>query len=173
MPPRLKRKDIEKRAEDILRRHKLYSIPIDPVVLANLEGIKVYNAKFSEDGLSGIISKRGKDVTMLVSQGDPPYRKRFTIAHELGHHYLHLEQDGEYIDNVVDLFRESDVENDNDPLGERFKEVEANQFAAALLMPEELVREAYKNQGTLARLSMVFNVSEEAMGIRLQRLNLV
>ena len=48
------------------------------MVLANREGIKVNNAKFSDDNLVGMIVKRGDDVTMLVNYNDPPFRKRCT-----------------------------------------------------------------------------------------------
>src|SRR5437879_2145689 len=94
-----RRADIEREALEILRRHGLDNIPIDPVVLANKIGVKVYNAQFSED-VAGMIAKRSGAITLLVRQGDPPYRKRFTIAHELGHHFLHLPSDGEFTDNT-------------------------------------------------------------------------
>ena len=102
----LPRAEVESRAREVLRRHHLTTVPIDPVVLANREGIKVNNAKFSDDNLVGMIVKRGDDVTMLVNFNDPPFRKRFTIAHELGHHFLHLMQDGEYVDKEANLFRQ-------------------------------------------------------------------
>jgi len=34
-----------------------FSIPIDPVKLADKEGIKVHNAVFSDDGVSGMVAK--------------------------------------------------------------------------------------------------------------------
>ena len=42
------REEIERRATEVLKRHGLFSLPVDPVVLANREGIKVHNAKFSK-----------------------------------------------------------------------------------------------------------------------------
>ena len=51
-------------------------------------------------------------------------------------------------------------------------QIQANQFAAALLMPEELVREAYETNQDLRKLARIFNVSETAMGIRLAQLGL-
>ncbi len=167
----MERREIEKRALEVLRRHSLLSIPIDPVLLANKEGIHVRNAKFSDDGISGMVAKRGNVVSMLVDQGDPAYRKRFSIAHELGHHFLHLVDEGEIVTTKQDLFRES-LEEDERSDQRRCHEIEANQFAAALLMPEELVRDVYehiKDEGELAR---IFNVSKEAISIRLRTLGL-
>jgi Zn-dependent peptidase ImmA (M78 family) len=162
--------DIEKRAADVLRQHGLYSIPVDPVVLANREGIKVHNAKFSDDSLSGMIAKRADAVTMLVNQSDPPYRKRFTIAHELGHHFLHLLADGDFVDSTIDLFR--DMESPAEATEPRRAEIQANQFAAALLMPADLVREAFAKCQDIHELARLFNVSEVALGYRLNRLGL-
>lgn len=173
-PSYIPREDVENRASEILRRHGLFSVPVDPVVLANREGIKVHNATFSDDALSGMIAKRGSNVTLLVNQSDPPYRKRFTIAHELGHHFLHLMGDGDFVDSKVDLFRNTEpadtVQENVTP--QRRAEIQANQFAAALLMPAELVRSAYRKTEDLTELAREFNVSEEAMGYRLTQLGL-
>ncbi|MCU7492871.1 MAG: ImmA/IrrE family metallo-endopeptidase [Ignavibacteria bacterium] len=164
--------EIEKKAKAILKRHNLYSIPIDPVVLANVNGIKVNNAVFSEEGISGLVAKRGDNVSILVKNNDSPYRKRFTIAHELGHVFLHLAKDGDFVDNNLDLFRdieESDL-NSNDA---SFREVESNYFAACLLMPPDLVIQAYRDDKNLNSLANKFKVSESAMGIRLNKLGLL
>ena len=166
------REEIERRAVEALRKHGLFSVPVDPVVLANREGIKVHNAKFGDESISGMVARRGANVTMLINHSDPPYRKRFSVAHELGHHFLHLVGDAEIVTRKIDLFRECmkpEYEEDED----KRKEVEANQFAAGLLMPESLMREVYEKTGGLREMARVFNVSEEAMGIRLNTLGLV
>ena len=166
------REEIETRAMEILKDHGLFSLPVDPVRLANKAGIQVHNAVFSDETISGMVAKRGKNITMLVEQSEPPYRKRFSIAHELGHHFLHLLEDGEIVTKKVDLFREC-VSAEDDVDETRRMDVEANQFAAALLMPEPLVREVYGKTNSLAEMARLFNVSEEAMGIRLNTLRMV
>lgn len=159
--------EIENKASQILKDHGLFSLPVDPVSLANNIGIKVNNAVFSDDNLSGLIAKRGSNISILVNKSDPPYRKRFTIAHELGHHFLHLLSDGEFVDKKVDLFRDAEGGDQSKKI-----EVQANQFAAALLMPPELVKIEYQKNNDVSDLARKFNVSEEAMGYRLQRLRL-
>lgn len=162
---------IEEIAHKVLAEHGLLCIPVNPVVLAGKLGIKVYNAKFSDQSLSAMVAKRGNDVTILLEQGEPPYRKRFSIAHELGHHFLHLLADGEIVDKTTDFFRDS-VEAGQELSEDRRKEIEANQFAAALLMPAELIREAWPSRKSVEEMAELFNVSESAMGFRLARLGL-
>ena len=105
-----------------------------------------------------------------MNQTDVPFRKRFSIAHELGHHFLHLLHDGDFVDTELDLFR--DIEDPDRDTPSKRAEVQANQFAAALLMPEELIRTEWQQTKNVANLARRFNVSEEAMGIRLSRLGL-
>lgn len=171
LTPPMRRQEVEDRALEVLKRHGLLSIPVDPVDLAGREGISVNNAVFSDEGVSGMVARRGPHVTFLINQNDPPYRKRFTIAHELGHHFLHLTTDEEVVDRTVDLFRFSE------PAGEdltpfKRREIQANQFAAGILMPDPLVREAYSDAPEIKTLARLFNVSEEAMAIRLNTLGL-
>ena len=165
--PKRDRQKLEEEAKGILERHDMFAVPVDPVVLAGKTGIQVHNAVFSDDGIAGMIAKRGDHTTLLVNQSDHPYRKRFTIAHELGHLFLHLDGDGEYVDTALDLFRGEEG-------GPRAQEWEANRFAAALLMPGELVRAEIETTSsvTLEELAGRFRVSESAMGIRLSVLNL-
>ncbi len=167
----LSRETIEEKAQAILKRHGLETLPIDPVKLANQEGITVSNATFTHELISGMIGKREGVTTMLVKQADIPQRKRFTIAHELGHYFLHLAQSGEYMDTEINLFREETrraaAEGELDE-----KEVQANQFAAALLMPAQDVAYLYSKINDATQLAQLFNVSKAAMAKRLKQLEL-
>jgi Zn-dependent peptidase ImmA (M78 family) len=131
----------------------------------------VHNAKFSHDNIVGMIAKRGDSVTLLVNATDPPFRKRFTIAHELGHHFLHLLEDGEFVDGEANLFR-GITEDQQQVTPERRREIQANMFAAALLMPEPAVRAEWEKLKSVEALARRFNVSESAMGIRVVQLGL-
>lgn len=171
--PFIRREDIERRANQILQEHGLTSLPTDPVRLANRVGIKVNNAVFSVENLSGMIARRGPSISMLVNQADTPQRKRFTIAHELGHLFLHLHSDGDYIDpqETIDMFRGTE-QFDAEMPDERRKEIQANAFAAALLMPEPYVREYYSKVPDVSALARIFDVSVPAMEVRLTQLGL-
>jgi Zn-dependent peptidase ImmA (M78 family) len=169
--PFLSRTEVEHRAREVLKRHNLTTIPINPLVLANREGIQVNNATFTDDNLAGMIVKRGGDVAILVNQDDPPFRKRFTIAHELAHYYLHLTQDGEYVDKEANLFRQ-ETGFERDMTASRRQEIQANMFAASLLMPEIEVRKYWEERRSIKELAKIFNVSVTAMGHRIESLGL-
>jgi hypothetical protein len=95
-----------------------------------------------------------------------PARRRFTIAHELGHWYLH--QHGQQ-----SLFcRHGSVDEDAkaDPPELPEIEAEANWFAASLLMPAGMVRREYERTGgDFGRLCQIFRSSGAAMGRRLHQ----
>jgi Zn-dependent peptidase ImmA (M78 family) len=173
MPPatKLTREEIESRAQETLREHGLLAIPVDPVLLAKRLGIKVHNAVFSEDNIAGMVRRKGSDILMLVKETDPPFRKRFTIAHELGHHFLHGED--EIVVKDLDLFRSEILPGPTQETRDRIIETQANQFAAALLMPKDLVTEEFSAGRKLPELARFFNVSQAAMGYRLNSLRLI
>ena len=73
--PRTK-SSIEETAKDTLDQHGLYSIPVDPVVLANKLGIRVNNAKFSEPSLAAMLAKRGSSIWILLDESGSPLLER-------------------------------------------------------------------------------------------------
>lgn len=107
------------------------AIPIDPLEIAKHLNIEV-TEKFNMDrlGYSGEISWPNGNPVIWINRVDPPTRRRFTLAHELGHYFLH--QNKSFHDDIQAFFRNNVWDG---------KEYEANNFAAALLMPEDKVRE--------------------------------
>ncbi len=71
---------------------------------------------------------------IIVNSGHAPVRQRFTIAHELGHLLLHR-----YSQLHADAGFKVRFRDENSSLGSIREEIEANQFAAELLMPEPLL----------------------------------
>ncbi len=170
----MKRSEIEKHATQVLRDHGLLDIPVDPLKVAKALRIKVMNAVFSEKEKSGAVSKRASEFTIFVNVNEPSARKRFTIAHEIGHRMLHMEgaADIEIID-THDNFRAAEVPYDKTWNEERRIEWEANTFAAALLMNENLVREKWEICKEPNILAWMFQVSTTAMLVRLKQFGLV
>lgn len=101
---------------------------------------------------SGQYSMYNNIVGILYNENDSQQRKRFTIAHELGHFVLKH--------NAVEVYQPELIE---------FKskiphEIEANTFAAELLMPSFAINlETEINKYNIASIASKYNVSKEAL----------
>ena len=115
--------------------------------------------------LSGLLLTETMTIYVARQEAErSPGRRRFTIAHELGHWYLHAE-------GSTDFTRYC---RDADLLAERHMEGEANAFAAALLTPEPILREQAEATGlNLPLLARRFDVSLPALHLRLLKLDLL
>jgi hypothetical protein len=105
--------------------------------------------------------------TEAVSGETPTRRRRFTIAHELGHWICHARPDPNAA--AASYCRAHDLEQDVD----RDLEREANVFGAELLMPEAAVREAWAALLDLAAVAERFAVSALAAHWRLYSFGLM
>lgn len=146
------------------------TLPIDPVKIARSLGINVWSAQL-DNNVSGELAKLADDpnadVDLYLNSEHAPVRQRFTCAHELGHYYHVLRAHPEL--ELQFLFRRDDLSS----CGTDRDEIFANQFAAALLMPEELVRGLFRQSPDPTELASHFNVSPQAMGTRLVNLGLI
>lgn len=112
------------------------------------------------ESTSGFLIKANENYTIYLNKNDPMTRKRFTIAHEMGHLKLN------HVENII-------CRDSISSLGTDENEVKANAFAAELLMPEELMDYAYKLLKSVYRVARVFGVSEDAARIRLTKLGVI
>lgn len=103
-----------------------------------------------------------------------PVRRRFTIGHELGHWVLHCDlgrAGDEPVHCRTETVREEPggSERKSSFAGYPMTELDANQFAAALLMPRSLVEKEHAwVDGVPWKLAQAFGVSPEAMEWRLR-----
>jgi Zn-dependent peptidase ImmA (M78 family) len=128
-----------------------------------------------DDELSGIIFIRKNIPIIGINAIHHPNRQRFTLAHELGHLVLHktLITNMVHVDKSFPfLLRNSKAATGTDKI-----EIEANQFAAELLMPEMMVlRELDSNkldiddEILLEELGRKFLVSKQAISYRIQNI---
>jgi Zn-dependent peptidase ImmA (M78 family) len=137
--------------------------PINIVGLARALGVTVRQSDMGLD--SGEISRdlaRGgfSGYCIVVNSAHSKVRKRFTVAHELGHFLRHRNRiSNRLVDDT--MYRSA--------LGTT-KETEANQLAADLLMPRRLIAELrLAGIKTVEELASRFEVSVEAMKNRLGR----
>ena len=164
----LKEREITRKVDELLRKHNIDSPPVNLSKILLEENIKYLEENFEEIGLpknaDALIYAKENYKTIIVNEEKHIYKekKRFTLAHELGHFFLHTNDRPEYLE-----FRNG---NNSDPT----KEEEANFFAASLLMPITFVEDAYFNlsQPYVSILARRFNVSLAAMRYRLDFLGL-
>lgn len=169
----------EKKAEELVIKYNtegLIPFPFERILedFANLSITYSYNL---EEDISGVIlfDKKEKDFTIVVNKNKPKTRQYFTMAHELGHFFLHQDiiKKAEGLIDADNTLETSSVLYRADFYESTKVEVEANRFAAALIMPEHLVREVWAEFKDIEECAKIFNVSASAMSIRLERLQIL
>ncbi|MBI4236969.1 MAG: ImmA/IrrE family metallo-endopeptidase [Deltaproteobacteria bacterium] len=146
----------------------------DPESLAKKLGLKVVYEKL-DDEVSGVLVLQESRPVIFVNAEQHSNRQRFTISHELGHYLLH-KQEQVHVDNDFTVV----YRNTKSSTGEDLHEIEANQFAAELLMPEKCVGQYIVDnkvrvitETTIANMADFFGVSLQAMTIRLSAIGLI
>lgn len=135
---------------------------VEPLVSRLGGRIKYGWNSFDEMDGGSIVAKSYDDFVVHVSELTSFKRDRFTIAHELGHLFLHLRKVKERDDNaIMRATRHVDM-TDRDL---QRAEWEANWFAAQLLMPRAEFRDVVNEHGVDYAAS-VFNVSTQAAQVR-------
>ncbi|MCC7357578.1 ImmA/IrrE family metallo-endopeptidase [Candidatus Uhrbacteria bacterium] len=148
---------------------------VDVEGLANELGIETKEASFEDRSLAGYIRiKQGQNLIM-VNRNNVPKRQRFTIAHEIGHFILHPSQSVHVDDH--DTAELVHYRNGTSSQATHLREIEANQFASELLMPESMILRdvnMLRTQGKgiseiIEELSEQYEVSQSAMTLRLNK----
>jgi Zn-dependent peptidase ImmA (M78 family)/DNA-binding XRE family transcriptional regulator len=150
--------DIERAALEIRKKWKLGNGPVPHLIeLLEDNGFKIFEVDAGEkfDGLSGFAEDMAIPVIAVLKKQDL-VRKRFTIAHELGHLLLDF----------------SDVE-------EKSSEKLCHAFAGALLLPKDVMEEELgrkRNNITaweLKKLKGIYGVSMQAIMARAYQLGII
>lgn len=152
----------------VIRETFKLETPIDLKLLVEQLGGKLFETTDIVDNMEAKIEKLGSSFEITIDQDKNEKRKRFSIAHELGHLFLHMgylvnpekwNNTIEYVDSVYYRY------------GYNIEEFEANEFAACLLMPlEEFVDISQKNfkDGfyNIEEIANFFDVSTQAVSNR-------
>lgn len=119
--------------EALAKREGFTKLPIDPFVIARRHGIAVVAKPDAVGGVSGMLLRHGNAFGIYYATHVPSVGfQRFSVGHELGHFFLdgHIDQvlpgDGAHASRAGFVTADS-------------YELEADQFAAGLLMPDVLV----------------------------------
>lgn len=136
-------------------------VPVEAIA-EDLLGLCVGEAELT---VSGLLVPARREVWLSAAEArQSPARRRFTLAHELGHWVCQVREGrGEALHCRPEVGGTPVA----DPL-----EREANVFAAALLMPEAAVRAAVAAGARGEELEALFGVSPPAMAWRLYNLGL-
>lgn len=165
----------EKRAAALLKETGIKELPIPVEELAISLGADVRFEAYDGEVSGMLLRRKGDDAPVIgVNSRHAGTRQRFSIAHEIAHLDMHK---GKPV--FIDRY---DRVNWRDGTSDR-EEIEANAFAAELLMPRELVareidrvvsREpAITPQKLATQMAKAFQVSAEAMSYRLENLGVV
>lgn len=165
----------EDAARDLLRQHAIERPPIPVEKLASSLGLTVVHQNMDHE-LSGMLLRdSGDDAAVIgVNRVHTGTRQRFTIAHELGHFLLHQGRPV-IVDPAIRM--RANFRDARSSLATDREEIDANQFAAELLMPAAMVRwelQQLDDDGDQLEQTLAgrFKVSVEAMTYRLINLGL-
>lgn len=147
-------------AEKTLKSFGMVNPPIDPFAIASQYGIPVNPRPFN--GLDGCLLRIGKVGRICYRQSIAERgRVRFTVAHELGHWHLHPDVTDSWICTVNDISAYKGTA----------REIEANSFAANLLMPKQAIQERLRycspTLDLVRNLAQEFDVTATAAAVRM------
>jgi Zn-dependent peptidase ImmA (M78 family) len=160
------------RAVQLLARLGIQAAPTPVEKIAKALGAHVRFSPFDEE-LSGMIYIKDGVPIIGVNSLHHPNRQRYTIAHELGHLELHRQ----LITSEVHVDKNFPVlmRDPKSASGTELLEIQANQFAAELLMPRKLIEQALDKKefdidddGPIDDLAKKFRVSKQALEYRIR-----
>lgn len=176
----VRRRHIRSLVERLLKEHNITRIPVDPIPIVASLGIQLKASPGPEE-ISGFFMRDPQTGRPIIGVNTAHHlkRQRFTIAHELGHFYLH-----DYKEVHIDRIARNPVKlrGPKSGLGTDEEEVEANDFAAQLLMPEQFFARDILEARTpslfeedalapmLGMLAEKYQVSRAALGFRILHL---
>jgi Zn-dependent peptidase ImmA (M78 family) len=170
-------KVIEKKASLLVSEINGNKPRVDVEKIATTLGLEMKEHDLGSNVSGVLFIDKGRGI-IGYNPNESNVRRRFTIAHELGHYILHRFDKELFVDHkqFKAVFRDHESST-----GEKRQEREANAFAAALLMPKHLLMKEIEkvpldladddNDGIL-ELAKKFEVSTQAMAFRIANLNL-
>jgi Zn-dependent peptidase ImmA (M78 family) len=173
-----RRRDINDLAASVRQAVRSETFPVDVErAIALLGGTvkSIASASHDDPEPEAMITKSRDSFTIHILESLHPKRRRFTLAHELGHLFLHM---GYLINpqkwNTIDEYRDSPKYR----YGYSEEEYEAHEFAGGFLMPNAVFRERVNMSASNGRVAMstiaeYFGVSLDAARVRGQWLGIL
>lgn len=170
-----RKRDIRKKADSIRRNLRTSNFGILNLFKeCDSLGYKLIRYPLGENADLGFTQKKDDDIVIFTNSSIRLSREIFTLAHEIGHAVLHMQEASSFVDNGATL---SDYSDDA-------KEQEANYFAACLLMPDdeihrfldlEMIEESRAGLKAIdiAKIMSEFNVSFDMVLNRLENVAII
>jgi Zn-dependent peptidase ImmA (M78 family) len=163
----------EQRAREVLESHRVTRPPVPVERIAESEDLKLVRRPF-RGNISAMLDRSGPVPVVGINSWHSTTRQRFSIAHELGHYFLHQGRK-----TIVD---EVNYRDRRASAGSHAEEIDANKFAAELLMPAVMLERAVdrllktgidpSDDSFIDELAISFEVSPQAMTYRLINLGI-
>jgi Zn-dependent peptidase ImmA (M78 family) len=156
---------------EVLEKFKIKRPPVPVDRIAKKLGILLAPLP-GDDEISGAIVRKDGHVVIAVNPAHHINRQRFTIAHELGHYFFHVD-----LRQHVDQDFQIAWRNADSSKAVNWTEIEANQFAAHLLMPTDFLEDDLNELQVIDKRAVLllaekYLVSRQAMTIRLSQLGI-
>lgn len=171
----VRKKRIQTMVTELLNDHHVSKPPIPIERIARSLGLLIRFEPLDSD-LSGFLYRDGDQGVVGVNSSHPKTRKRFTIAHEIGHFLLHQAEKFHVDRQVFVRFRDNLSSQGIDE-----EEMEANLFAAEILMPRSSIHEDVQkltsidilHDERIESMARNYGVSLQALMVRLTGLGYI
>ena len=151
-----------KLARNILTNYFKYYPPLEPPIpiekIAEFNGFEIYELDSLNQNHRGVFFnlKEEKRKLIGINKNFHEHNKRFSIGHELGHYFLDHPPESDCSDEEIKTYNQ-----------------EADEFSGELLLPLELLKTKIKTIKDVKELAKLFQVSEQALFIKIQNQGLL
>jgi Zn-dependent peptidase ImmA (M78 family) len=162
IPSGPKLKEVRHAAAALLKSLKITEPPVNLNIIyqqtKKTVDLIIHGTDDLSDRVDAVTKRSGDQVFIVYNKSKSVNRQRFSVAHELGH----LQMGHVHGSSSIDLGSEN------------FDEIEANHFAAHLLMPPDMLRKDIKDGNKDVKgLANRYQVSEEAMWWQIDKASLL
>ncbi len=134
------------------------AFPVQIESVAKSLGFEIYMLDSLEQGHRAMKLEIPDEKRRLIGIGSTyhPNNRRFSIAHEIGHHVMGHPPETDCTEEEIKLYNS-----------------EADEFAAEILIPLDELKRQLKNVKDVKAIALYFKVSEQALWIKLSSNNLL
>jgi Zn-dependent peptidase ImmA (M78 family) len=152
------RKRARKIIDDYFTKNPPKNIPIPIDIIAQYSGFEIYELETMDSKQRAIFYNLKEEKRKLIglNKNYHIHNKRFSIGHELGHYFLGHPPESECTEEEIKLYNQ-----------------EADEFSGELLIPLELLKQKIKEIKDPQKIATLFNVSEQALWIKIQNQGLI